>query len=240
MSGLLLAVDAFFDRFDANGDAAGFMDAINVPKLNITQPDPETIQRISYMRSTKGQALDSYLSPKPVEIEFETDECAPDILSMALLGVPANYAQTSGTAQTLTIDAIQGKWVAVGKNNLSSFAITGKTAGTDYEINLEAGLFKSLTIADGEVTATASWPARAGSTIVAGTNTVLQVGIRGHGINLFNSQQIEIEIFQANISPTGGISFITADPAVLAFKGTLITPSGKTGPYQLTLHSAAS
>lgn len=240
MSGLLLAVDAYFDRFDANGNAAGFMDAINVPKLNITQPDPDKIERISYMRSTKGQALDSYLSPKPVEIEFETDECAPDILSMALLGVPAEYTQTAGTNQTLSISAIRGKWVALGVNNLTAFSITGMTEGTDYEINMEAGLFKSLTIPDGTVSATASYPARTGSTIVAGTNTVLQVGIRGHGINLFTGQQIEIEIYQANISPTGGINFITSDPAVLAFKGTLITPSGKPGPYAITMHSPGS
>ncbi|MBK1719226.1 hypothetical protein [Thiocystis violacea] len=239
MSGLLLAVDAHIDRFTA-GVAAGFMDAINLPKLSITQPDPDSIIRTSFMRSTKGQALDSYLSPKPVEIEFDTDECAPDILSMALLGRPADYAQAAGTSQSLTIAAKLGKWVAIGKNNLSAFAVATKTAGTDYEINMEAGLFKSLTIADGDVSATASYPARSGSVIVSGTESVLQIAIHGHGINLFNSQQIEIEIWQANVSPTGGISFITADPATLSFKGTLITPTGKTGPYQLTLHSAAA
>lgn len=238
MAGLLLAVDAHIDRFSA-GVATGFMDAINLPKLQITQPDPDSIIRTSFMRSTKGQALDSYLSPKPAEIEFDTDECAPDILSMALLGRPADYAQAAGADQAVTIAGILGKWVAIGKNNLSAFAVTGKVAGTDYEINLEAGLFKSLTIATGSVSATASYPARDGSTIVANTETVLQIAIHGHGINLFNSQQVEIEVFQANVSPTGGISFITSDPATLSFKGTLITPAGKTGPYQLTLHAAA-
>lgn len=236
MAGLLLAVDAHIDRFTA-GVATGFMDAINLPKLQITQPDPDQVIRTSFMRSTAGQALDSYNRPKPAEIEFDTDECAPDILSMAFLGRPAAYAQAAGEDQSITIAAKKGKWVAVGKNNLTEFTVATKTAGTDYLINMEAGLFKSITIDDGNVTATASYPARAGQVIVAGTETVLQIAIHGHGINLFNSQQIELEVFQANISPSGGISFISNDPVSLSFKGTLVTPSGKTGPYQLTLHS---
>ena len=238
MSGLLLAVDAQIDRF-TDGAATGFMDAINLPSLSITQPDPDTVSRTSFMRSSYGQALDSYQRPKPAEIEFETDECSPDILSMAFLGRPADYAQAAGTDQTVTIAAKIGKWVAIGHNNLTEFEITGKVAGTDYEVNLEAGLFKSKTIPSGTVTATASWAARGGKTIVAGTDTILQIAIHGQGVNLFNSQQITLDVWQANISPSGGISFISADPVSLKFKGTLVTPSSKTGPYQLTLSQAA-
>lgn len=236
MSGLLLAVDARIDRF-LSGAATGFSDAINIPTLKITQPDPDQVVRTSYMRSTVGQALDTYNRPKPAEIEFETDECAPDILSMAFLGRPAAYSQAEGTDQPVTFTSILNKWVAIGKNNLTKFTYTGKVAGTDYEIDLEAGLFKLLAGTAGSVAATASYPARSGHTIVAGTDTTLQVSMIGTGINLFNSQHLFLEIFQANISPSSGIDFISSDPVKLTFKGTLVTPTGKAGPYQLTVHS---
>lgn len=239
MAGLLLALNPFIDRFTA-GLSAGYLDAANMTKLVLTQPDPDSIVRKSYLASTYGQALDSALIPKPVEIEYSLDDAHPDILSMGMYGRPAAYTQASASDQPVTIAALLGKWVAIGKNNLTAFVVTGKTEGTDYEVSLEGGLFKSLTIPDGDVTATISYSARSGSVIVAGTETVLQVGIHGYGYNRYTSQQVEIDIFQANVAPSGGLSLIGDEPVSVTFKGTLITPSGKSGPYQLTAHSAAA
>jgi len=239
MAGLLLALNPYIDRF-TSGVGTGYLDAANMTSLTLTQPDPDTVTRTSYLASTYGQALDSAQIPKPVEIEFTLDEMHPDILSMGMLGRPADYSQAAGADQTITIAALQGKWVAIGKNNLTAFAITGKTEGTDYEVSMDGGLFKSLTIADGEVTATASWSARAGKTIVAGTDTLLQISMHGFGVNRFNGEQVEFDIFQANVSPSGGLSLIGNEPVSITLKGTLITPTGKSGPYQIKLHSAAS
>lgn len=245
MSGLLLAIDARIARL-SEGVNVGYFDAINLPSLELTKPDPEVVNRISYMRSTYGQALDSYSRPKPDEITFTTDETAPDILSMAMLGTPASYAQSAGTDQVIAITASLDKWVALGKNNISALSIAGLTVGDDYEVNLEAGLVKILTgnagtIDDGDpVNVTASYPARTGSKIVAGTAPVLQLAILGTGINLFTNEQVEIEIPQANVSPNGALSFVSSDPVVLSFKGTLVTPSGAAGPYTYTVHRSGS
>lgn len=243
MSGLLLAIDARIARL-VTGANQGYMDPINIPKLEITKPEPEKVERISYMRSSYGQALDSFNRPKPDEITFTTDECAPDVLSMALLGTPAAYAQSAGTAQELTPTVYLDKWVALGKNNLSSVSISGMVLNTDYELNAEAGLLKVLTgnaggKDDGDtVTVTASWPARDGYSVVAGTDPVLQLQILGSGINLFTEEQVEIDIYQANVSPNGALSFVSNEPVSLSFSGTLVTPSNKTGPYKYTVHAA--
>lgn len=237
MSGLLVAIDPYIARLSA-GVNVGYFGPVNTTTLKLTQPDPDTVERISYLRSSYGQALDSYNRPKPVEIEFTIDDCDPDLLSMAMLGTPATYTQTARLITDAATDFVarHDKWVGLSHNSLTEFVIAGKTEGTDYEVDMAGGLCKVLstgTIADGStVSYTAAATARSGKKIDAGTDTVLQVAIRGVGVNLFNSKAMEVEVWQANISPSGAIDFISKDPISLTFKGTVIVPTGKAGPYQ--------
>jgi hypothetical protein len=236
-TGLLVAIDPYIARL-SSGANVGYFGPINTTTLKLTQPDPDKIERISYLRSSYGQALDSYNRPKPVEIEFTIDDCDPDLLSMAMLGTPATYTQSArliGDAAS-TFTARYDKWVSLSHNSLTNFVITGKTLGTDYELDLDGGLCKVLstgTIADAStVSYTAAATARSGDSIDAGTETVIQLAIRGVGKNLFNDRAMEINVWQANISPSGALDFISKEPISLTFKGTCIVPSGKAGPYQ--------
>lgn len=237
-TGLLVAIDPYMARLNA-GANVGYFGPVNTTTLKLNQPDPDKIERISYLRSSYGQALDSYNRPKPVEIEFTIDDCDPDLLSLAMLGVPAAYAQSArliGDAAT-DVTARTGKWVSLSHNSLTAFVIAGKTEGVDYEVDLVGGLLKALptpgTIVDGStVSYTAAAPARAGQKIDAGTETVIQMAIRGVGKNLFNDKAMEINVWQANISPSGALDFISKEPISLTFKGSCIVPAGKAGPYQ--------
>ena len=171
--GLLMALDGNIYPLDDQLNRTGGFGPLNFTELKITRPAPDQKQRISMMRSSFGQALDSFSQPKPETISFTIDDCDPDILSMAMRGTPANYSQTAATAQTVTLTAHLDLWVAIGHNNLTAFAITGSTSGTDYKVDMEAGLFMALSggnITEGaSVTATASWSARTGKSIVSGT-----------------------------------------------------------------------
>ena len=243
MAGTLLAVDAYISRF-VEGSPVGAFGPINLQSLSVTQPEPETIQRVSRMRSSYGQALDSVSRPQPTELSFVTDETAPDVLSMAMLGQPATYAQTSGTDVAGTFTAKHDRWVAIGKNNLSAFAIATKDLGVDYEIVMDAGLVKVLstgTITDAStVNYTASYPAREGEDIVFGTDSVLQVQITGIGVNQATGQRMDFEIYQANVSPSGGLELIGDEFLTLEFAGNLVTPEGKTGPFMIRRHRTAT
>ena len=151
------------DRW-VSGVKAGYMDAFNVLEMTLTQPDPDTKTRTSFMVESYGQALGAISVPKPVEIQFKTDSLPAPYLSMALMGEPATYTQTVAAAVEATFVAIHDKWVALPRCELTAFAITGKTLGTDYEVHLAAGLVKVLstgTIVNGAtVTYTHSAPAR--------------------------------------------------------------------------------
>lgn len=237
MSGLLVAIDPYIARL-SSGSNLGFFGPINTTTLKLTQPDPEQVVRTSFLRTSYGQALDSYNRPQPTEIEFTVDDCDPDILSMAMLGVPATYTQTVASSASETFNGRLNKWVSLSKNNLTAFSIATKVLDTDYNVDLVGGLVRMLTGSDGaEYTATISAPARTGEYINAGTDTVLQLHIRGVGTNLFNSKYMEINIWQANVSPAGSLDFISKDPITMTFKGTCIIPSGRTGPYQYAEHA---
>lgn len=223
------------DRWE-NGAKAGYMDAFNVSELTLTQPDPDTKTRASYMVESYGQALGAISVPKPVEIQFKTDSLPAPYLSMALMGVPAAYAQTSATATAGTFTAIHDKWVALPRCELTSFTITGKTLGTDYEVHLAAGLVKVLstgTIANAStVDFTHDAPARSGKKIIAGTQSLIQLTLHGSGINADTGKRCQLLIHKANVSPSGGMSFISSDYISMTFKGTLIKPDSEQGPYE--------
>lgn len=233
--GLLLALDAFAYPLNDNLERIGGYGPLNFTDLTITRPDPEQVQRLSKQRSSYGQALDSFSRSQPEEISFTLDDADPDILSMAMRGTPADYAQEAATDQTVSVHVYHDLWVAIGQNNLTSLSITGSTEGTDYEVDMEAGLFMALSGGnldnDTDVDVTASWAARDGKTIVSGTVPNLNLAIVGHGINLFNNRQVDIEIFQASIAPSGDLSFISDDPVNLEFSGTLVKPSNQQGTY---------
>ena len=242
--GMLIAIDPFIDRFVSGAPTGKYMGGMNVIKVAITTPDPDKIENISHMRASIGQALDSYMMPKPDEVEIEFNRFDPDILAMVLMGTPAPYTQAVGTDQTGSVTAAHDKWVALGKNSLSEFTVTGKVEGTDYLVHLQGGMFMALStgsIVDGAtVSYTASWAARSGKTTVARTQQVIQLAIKGVGVNLFNEQEGELEIYQANVAPSGAINWADPKtPVTAVLKGTLITPTGRTGPYSWTEHNAA-
>ena len=223
------------DRW-ASGAKAGYMDAFNVSEMTITQPDPDTKTRTSYMVESYGQALGAISIPKPAEIQFKTDSLPAPYLSMALLGEPATYTQSSATSTAGTFTAIHDKWVALPACELTAFAIAGKTLNTDYEVHLAAGLVKALstgTIANAASTAfTYSAPARSGQKIVAGTASLIQLTLHGSGINADTGKRCGLLIHKANVSPSGGMSFVGTDYINMTFKGTLIKPDSEAGPYE--------
>lgn len=238
--GLFTNLTCRIDRF-VNGQPAGYMDAINLTELTITQPDPDTKLRTSFMAESYGQALGAVSIPKPAEIQFKTDSLPAPVLSMALLGEPAAYNQTaaSGSSGSITVTAATyDTWIALPRCELSAFDIAGKSATTDYDIRLTGGLVKIIspanggTITSGAVTYTHTAPARTGTKIVAGTQSLIQISLRGDGINADTGKRCGLLIYKANVFPTGGMSFVGSDYLSASFKGTLIKPEDKTGAWE--------
>ncbi|PWV65999.1 hypothetical protein [Plasticicumulans acidivorans] len=241
--GLLTDVDVLLFRLNAGVRQGGF-GPVNCSKLDITQPDPDYVDRPSFRRGEKGQLLDSYPVPKALEIEIVFDDMQPDLLSMGLRGVPATYLQAAKTDEAVTVHVYHDRWVALGSNSLTAFAIAGKTAGEDYEVDLAAGLLRVLSTGsiadDTAVDATLSCQARVGSEIYMGTVPLIQLGILTVGGNLYyDGQAVELEVGQASVTPSGALAWVTNEPVSITLKGKLVTPHGWQGPVRYRAHTAA-
>lgn len=245
MSGLMLAGDVYIDRLTDAGVATGYLDPINTTKLAITQPDPDTKTRVSNMKDTLGQALDSVNFPKPAEISIAFDDQPAEVLAMALLGSVEDYTQGSGTVTDEAATLVPGRWVALTKRNINSsgFSLAKASApstalveGTDYQVNRAAGLVKAI---DGGAITTSTaclvdygHAAVAGSTVTGGTRPIVKCKILVDGKNLATGKLCQLEIDEATLSPSGEIDLLNGEFVTTELKGTMKTLSGKTNPYR--------
>ena len=227
----LFASDPYVAILDSSDVNLGYVGPLEPATLVITLPDPDKVEVLSKKPASYGQAVASYSKPKPAEIEIAFNEMPVAILAWAMLGTTAAYSQASGTDQSLSFTSRHDKWVYVGKHNLSAFTISGKSAVTDFTIDLVNGLCKVLstgTIADATTTsATASYPAKAGSTISAGTSTILNLGLKSYVTNLFDNSKGFLIIPKLSVTPSGAFDFAGDTPVEGRFKGTILKLTGQ-------------
>lgn len=242
MPGLMLAGDVYIDRLTDTGAPTGYLDPVNTTKLAITQPDPDVKTRISNMKDTLGQALDSVSFPKPAELSIAIDDQPAEILAMALLGSVVGYSQTSGSVVDEPVTLVLGKWVPLSKRSINATGVVVSKAsaptvplveGTDYAINRAAGLIKALnTGAAVACLVDYGYAAVTGSTVTGGTRPICKARILVDGKNLATGKPCMLEIDEATLSPTGEVDLLNGEYVTTELKGTMRTLPGKTDPYR--------
>ena len=61
----------------------------------------------------------------------------------------------------------------------------------------------------------------------------INVALRLDGKNYVNGQEIQIRVFQAQIKSDTDFDFLADDFPELTFTGTMITPAGKSWPFEM-------
>ncbi len=251
MSGLMIAGDVYIDRLTDAGVSTGYLDPVNTTKLAITQPDPDVKTRISNMKDTLGQALDSVSLPKPSELVIAIDEQPAEILAMALLGSIETYSQGSGSVTDEAVTLVPGRWIAIAKRNINQSGFVLATAaapstplaeGVDYQVNRAAGLVKAL---PGGAIATATaclvdygYAAVSGQRITGGTRPICKARILVDGKNLATGKACTLEIDEATLSPTGEIDLLNGEFVTTELKGAMKTLPGLSSPYRYVEYDA--
>jgi len=252
MAGLILAGNVYINRLTDAGASTGFLDPVNTTKLAISNPDPDKKERISRMRDTLGQALDSVNFPKPAEISIAIDDQPRQIMAMALLGEDVHYSQGAGTVTDEAVVLIPGRWVPLARRNVNQtgFVLTTAAApstplveGTDYAVNRVAGLVKAL---PGGAIATATnclvdygHAAVNGHRILGAAKPTIRCRILVDGVNRATGAQCRLEVYDATLSPAGEIDFMSGEFITTELKGTLRTPEGMGQPYVYEEYAAA-
>ena len=246
--GLILAGDVKLGFFDSSGAFLGYAaDSINVTELTPTPGEGEQRDRVSRMRDTFGQALDSITLPAPWTLTFTTDSISRDILRGLFLGLDEEVAVASGAVTDEAVAARHDKWVPLANQNILATpapTVTGAggtptyNPGTDYEIDRRNGQIRAFgtgAIADAAaIEVDYSYGGKAGFRINAAQAESLQVAMLLDGRSLRPedaNKTIRWVAPRVNIRPAGGNDLKGDEWLAPQFSGTFITPPGESQPF---------
>lgn len=246
MSGLICAGNVYLDLIES-GVNTGFVGPINATKFSVTPGKADSLDRISYMRDTFGQALDSVIFPGVSSLSIETDDAAAEILQYALLGTLTDVTAASGAVLAASPEVIKvytGKWTKLANRNVGSVVVKDAddnptyTNGTHYTLDSVAGMIKFLSASgsptDGQsVNVSYTYGALSSRQIIAATSTEVRATIRLDGTNLANQKKVEIICYEAVLVPSGELDMMGKKFISFGLSGTLITPTGMSGPFKL-------
>lgn len=248
MSGLICAGNVFLDRL-VDGERTGEHGPINATKFAVNPGSAEKIDRVSYMRDTYGQALDSVVFPGTPSLAIETDDAAAEVLQYALLGTLSDITATSGTVTAGTPDEVVAhlnRWCKLAHRGVSNVVVKDETVSpvetyvnnTDYTLDATSGMIKVLStgnINDGNtLSVTYSYGALTSQQIIAATNTEIRAYVRLEGKNLANQKKVSIICHEAVLTPNGELDIAGKAFIKFGLSGTLVTPTGQSGPFIYT------
>lgn len=252
MAGMLLKGDVQLGRLSSALQFQGYNDVINGTELTIT-PQSQEIERLSNMRLSWGQTLDSAYKPQPTQIQLGVNDIEPYILGMTFLGDVSAINQTtdSVTDELHSVTAEnQDKWLQIDSQNISAagFAITstdGLTTyveGTDYQVQLRLGLWKPLstgTIAVGDVHLDYTKEVKTGTLVQGGLQPTIYARILMDGYNIYTGENGLLTVWRASLTPSSPINFFAAEPINAVFQGKIIVPPDKAEGFTFEVYDAA-
>lgn len=224
----------------------GFGDYVDADKFEIK---PNFEEKVSESRSHKdyGQARASVVLPKPTELTIELSAATVEALAMQFQGLVQDLTQASGTLPVdFTLTALD-QWLPLGKRNISDdgFAFTnsgGTTTyvlNTHYEMNWLRGEVRFKSGAAGAPAAAAAlkvagtYGAVSGKKILGGRVTQIRCQAQLDGQNMVDGSPIEVDVHECVLGSNNGFDFLGSDYSPITLSGKMVTPAGKTEPYEV-------
>ena len=246
--GMILAGDVRLGFFDEFGAFQGYArDAINVTELTPTPGEGEERNRVSRMRDTFGQSLDSTTIPEPWTLTLTTDSIGREVLRALFLGNDLELDVASGSATDEAVTARLGKWVPLANQNLSatpeptatdSSGTPSYVLDTDFLIDRRNGMIMALesgNITEGdEILVSYSFGARQGFRINGAVSESLEVALLLDGRSLRKGDSGKVIRWlapQVSLRPAGGNDLKSDEWLSPQFNGTLVTPPGENQPF---------
>jgi hypothetical protein len=237
--GLVASGDLYLDFLTPAGVSTGFQLAGNCKKF-APKVETETKENKANGRDTFGQTTESFTRITGSSLSMTFNRYDPAILAAAFMGTAVDQTAAAG-AYTASITGIKDRWVETGSVGLDTCVVKDATdtttyvAGTDYEINKRTGMIKVLTtdLNGDTLHITGNTLAKAGSKITAGTQSVVNVALRLDGKNLATGADVLVTVWQAQLRSETDFDFMGEDFPELTFTATLVTPSGKSSPFEV-------
>ncbi len=231
-------------RLDANDQPLGYSDPANATRLELNV-ETETKEVKSRMRDTFGQTLASATLITDATVAMTFNGVTPDLFANIFLGDLVDITASAGSVTDEAITAHLDKWSAVASpgSGINSVVVTDSTGATtytentDYVVDADAGMIKPLSsgsIGEGDsMLVDYAYGALSGDKITGATQPLVNVAIIFSGKNVYTGEAARVEVFKASIRPSSAVDFLSEDTQELQFEGKLITPSGRSWPFEV-------
>lgn len=209
------------------------------------KPNSERLERESRARNKRGQVIASVALTKPAEIEIVLGEVNSQTMRLAFQATASALAQGAGTMVDQAVTAKLDAWVPIGFRNITAAGLTVQDVtdtttyvlGTDYEINYRLGMLRALSgggIAGGDVLhIDGGYVAVSGSKYAGAVKPQVRARLLLDGRNLVDGSDVECEVYEAVLSVDSQFDFLGDNWSDVTLKGTLVTPTGKTEPFEV-------
>jgi hypothetical protein len=190
----------------------------------------------SAMKGTYGQTKHTKTRIVSVTGSMSFHEMFAAVFAWALAGEEAEMTAAAGTVTGESVTLIEGEWVKLAKDNVSSVVIAGGVLDTDFKVNGPLGLV--YMVPDGALTAGVnsvnySYAAESGYQVKIGTQAQIRVAILLDGRNLENGEEITCKFDSVVLSSNTEINLITdpnTDFDTIQFNTVFETLDGKDSP----------
>lgn len=222
----------------------GFKEALDADQFEIK---PNFEEKTSESRSHKdyGQARGSVVLPKPTELTIQLAAASTEALAMQFQGMVQNLTQSAGSIEEQDFAVTDvGVWLPVGKRNLveAGFRLGTEGApyvlGQHYEVNWARGEIRVFAVSgapakDATVKLDCDYAAVDMKRILGGRVTQVRCQARFDGVNMVDGSPLEVDVWEAVLGSNNGFNFLGTDFGSITLSGKLVTPPGKTEPYEI-------
>ena len=230
---------------------------VNAVRLGINPGNSTLVERKLRTLSQRGQIGDSVVQElgTPVlgiDLDEVEDSEKKGLLVAQFRGTATDRASQSASTAVKTVKAVSstGDWIKLDHTNVATAGFAGfqsdgttpLVAGTDYI--LDAGLLRygwvyipSGSSATGDCQWDYTYGNDSGIQIVG--NALAQVKIKIHGFmkDLANGGNYYLLCHEVVVNEGNEINFQSDEFLTPSFTGTMVTPSGETGPYYIYTHN---
>lgn len=242
--GFIGAGDVLLNPYNSAGVQTGWINAGDASKFAL-KPNSDIKELESKGRDTYGQVLATVALQKPADFSIAFREANRDTLTLAFMGEQTAVNQGAGTVTDEATAAQLGKWVQLGRQNLNAAGFTLTNAagtatyvlGTDFEVNYRLGMYRALVggaIAEAQaLLADFSHAAISGMRVRGAVRPQLRCAVMFDGRNIADDRPVICRVWEAVLTPNAEFDFLTDDWNEVELQGRLVTPLGKTEPFEV-------
>jgi hypothetical protein len=234
--GFLGSGDVYMRVKNDDGSWGGWVNSGGADKFEL-QAESEIKSQVSKGRGMYGQATDAVTLPKEPTIGITFNRPNRKVIAAHMLGSVAENNVTGApvTGENVTVPAV-GEGVFLAHRDVSAVTITGLTEGEDFKVDYKSGFVTNLADTPGGTwVVDYTYASRDGFQIKGVTKAKVLCQFRFDGKNMVDEKDAIVDVFEAQVAPSGGWDMLSNDHTPVELTGTCNTPTGMDAPWYIDI-----